>query len=42
MFWTEVQQAFAASPESEDLRAERELWESTVADGFKAALDKAL
>ncbi len=30
-FWTAVQQAFAA-PESEDLRAERQLWDS-IADG---------
>ncbi len=34
MFWSEVQQAFAASPESDDLRAERELWDSTVSDGL--------
>jgi hypothetical protein len=34
MFWTEVQQAFAASPESEELRTERELWDRTVSDGL--------
>jgi predicted transcriptional regulator len=37
LFWTDVRQAFAAGPESEELRAETELWESTVADGFRAA-----
>lgn len=36
LFWTEVRQAFAAGPESEELRAETEVWESTVADGFRA------
>jgi predicted transcriptional regulator len=34
MFWTEVQQSFAASAESAELRAERELWDSTVPDGL--------
>ena len=34
MFWAEVQQAFAAMPESDDLRSERELWDRTVADGL--------
>jgi predicted transcriptional regulator len=37
IFWTEVQQSFAASPESDGLRAERELWDSTVSDGLPAA-----
>jgi predicted transcriptional regulator len=37
MFWTEVQQAFAASAESAGLRAERELWDRTVADGLESA-----
>ena len=34
MFWDEVQSAFAAVPESDELRAERELWEGTVQDGL--------
>ena len=39
-FWTEVQHAFAASQESDELRAEKELWDSTLSDGFRAALDQ--
>jgi hypothetical protein len=34
MFWVEVQSAFANSPETDEFRAETELWDSTVADGF--------
>lgn len=34
VFWAEVHSAFAA-PESEELRVERELWDSTVGDGLK-------
>lgn len=34
MFWADVQHAFAAGPETEELRAERELWECTVLDGL--------
>jgi hypothetical protein len=37
MFWTEVRRAFAASPESAELCVERELWDSTVSDGFVIA-----
>jgi predicted DNA-binding protein len=37
MFWTEVQQAFAAGPESDELRIERELWDRTVSDGLAPA-----
>ena len=33
IFWSEVQQAFAA-PESEEMRAERLLWDTTVSDGL--------
>jgi predicted transcriptional regulator len=40
MFWAEVQQAFAASPESHELRTERELWERTVPDGLGPAESK--
>jgi predicted transcriptional regulator len=29
MFWPTVQSAFAAAPETGEVRAERELWEST-------------
>jgi len=36
-FWIEVQHAFATNPGSDDLRAERELWDRTVADGLAAA-----
>jgi hypothetical protein len=32
-FWAEVQSAFAG-PEPDELRAERELWETTVKDGL--------
>ena len=39
-FWTEVRHAFAASQESDELRAEKELWDSTLSDGFRAALDQ--
>ena len=35
MFWDEVHSALAALPESDELRAERELWECTVGDGLK-------
>jgi predicted transcriptional regulator len=35
MFWTEVQQAFAA-PESHEMRAERDLWDRTVTDGLNS------
>ena len=35
IFWAEVQSAFAAAPESEELRRERQLWENTAADGFE-------
>jgi hypothetical protein len=34
MFWVAVQEAFAASPESDELRAERALWNSTIRDGL--------
>ena len=34
VFWAEVQSAFSR-PESDELRRERELWESTVADGLE-------
>jgi hypothetical protein len=37
MFWTDVQLAFAAAPESDELRAERKLWERTVSDGLSLA-----
>ncbi len=33
IYWEEVQQAFA-SGESEQMRAERELWDSTANDGL--------
>jgi predicted transcriptional regulator len=32
VFWTEVQESFA-SGEPEEIRAERELWDSTASDG---------
>ncbi len=35
VFWTEVQQSFASGPESDALRAETELWASSVPDGFR-------
>ncbi|HEY4361744.1 MAG TPA: ribbon-helix-helix protein, CopG family [Bryobacteraceae bacterium] len=41
MFWMEVQQAFASTPESPELRAERELWDRTVSDGLTPAKPKA-
>src|SRR6266849_231030 len=34
IFWSAVQYAFAATPEPDELRAERELWERTVGDGL--------
>jgi predicted transcriptional regulator len=40
MFWDEVQAAFAA-PESDELRAERELWECTVGDGLDGLENEA-
>ena len=33
MFWAEVQQAFV-NPQPDEFRAERELWDRTVSDGF--------
>ena len=33
-FWADVQRAFAAGPEADELRAERELWDRTASDGF--------
>lgn len=42
MFWTEVQQAFAAGPESGELRTERELWDRTVSDGLAKAESQPL
>lgn len=33
MFWQEVQDAFA-KPESDEMRAERALWDLTASDGF--------
>jgi predicted transcriptional regulator len=35
IFWTEVQAAFAALHEPDELGAETDLWESTVGDGLK-------
>ena len=34
VFWAGVQEAFT-EPESKAMRAERELWDQTVSDGFK-------
>jgi hypothetical protein len=34
VFWAEVQEAFANS-EPEELRKERQLWDSTVNDGLR-------
>lgn len=39
MFWTAVQHAFIAAPETEELRAERELWECTVPDGLANGME---
>lgn len=36
MFWTEVQDSFANTPETPQLRKERELWDRTVADGLES------
>jgi len=40
MFWTEVQEAFAADPESDEFRTERELWDRSVADGLSSVGSK--
>lgn len=36
VFWADVQQSFASVAESAELRAERDLWETTVADGLQS------
>ena len=41
MFWAEVQSAFADAPESDEPRAERELWECTVRDGLDGMENEA-
>ena len=35
IFWAEVQSAFAARREPDELSAETELWDSTVGDGLE-------
>lgn len=35
-FWSGVQDSFASTPETPELRKERQLWEQTVGDGFVA------
>jgi hypothetical protein len=40
-FWAEIQQAFAATPESNELRTECELWDCTVSDGFATTAPRA-
>ena len=35
IFWAEVQGAFAAQPEPDELSAETLLWETTVGDGLE-------
>jgi len=36
IFWAEVQSAFAAAREADELGVETELWDSTVGDGLAA------
>lgn len=33
-FWSEVQSSFASTPETAELREERQLWDQTVGDGL--------